>query len=165
MLNRLLILLFSYLPATAWADWQLGFGIGSAYYDAPAQGPKLRLVASLGPDWLHDSGFTLRGRLDTTHRLRTTLALLPGWSGQGLREGRGAPWGFGIGPAAGLDLEGEGWLGGRAALIWGLWRARATLELDAQWERRVSPDGHPEDAQATLRAALLLRLAPIPWVE
>ncbi|MCC7381648.1 MAG: hypothetical protein IT384_07440 [Deltaproteobacteria bacterium] len=118
--------------------------------------PRFRLGAAA--DVLLAGGLTLAARVELTHVLDGSAALLAGWYGPGLSAPEGLPLGLLVGGAAGVTHEGSGALGGRATAVLGLWQDRAALELDTtiRWPLRGgarAPDW-----------VLGLALRVVPWV-
>jgi hypothetical protein len=114
-----------------------------------------------GVDWLHESGFTLQSRLETTHLIDSSFALLLGWSFEGMRADEGVPLGVSIGGVFSLDTDVIPRAGGRAQLALGLWYSRAVLELDAVIRRRLDNHGDRDLFEPEIIIGLSLRV--VPW--
>ena len=144
-------------PATARADSAVvpTIAIGAEV----STDERYRFRLGVGADWLHDFGLTLAARLDARHSLSATASLLAGWSGPGIREGRGVALGAMLGPSAGVDVDGRFRAGGRAVVSWGLWFKRAAIELDATVYRALDPA-----RSAGVDVAVGLALTVAPWV-
>lgn len=157
------VLALSLLPAPAQADSALlwGFSAGGAVSARPGTPARPAFKLGTGLDWLHESGATLQSRLETTHRIDTSLALLLGWSLDGLRSNAGVPLGFSLGGVVSLDPDGVTRAGGRWQLALGLWYSRALVELDVTLRRRLTPHGDRRLFDLEVVAGLTLRV--VPW--
>lgn len=130
----------------------------SAREHAPAR-PAFKLGTGL--DWLHESGATLQSRLETTHRIDASLALLAGWSLDGLRGEAGLPLGFSLGGVVSHDTDGVTRAGGRWQVALGLWYSRALVEVDVTLRRRLTPHGDRDLFGLEVVVGLTLRV--VPW--
>jgi hypothetical protein len=120
------------LPSSAFADASLlaGFQGGGSISRVQAElTPHFRIGAGL--DLLFDGGLLFASRIDTTHEIDSTLALLAGWAGSAHRTNEGLPLAIALGGALAVDRLGNPRGGMRAILSLSLWYSRATLEADA----------------------------------
>jgi hypothetical protein len=156
-------LLLLLLPAPVYAESAIlvGFNAGGAVATGAGEGTRPLFKAGGGVDWLHQSGFTLQSRLEITHLIDSSLALLLGWSLEGLRADDGLPLGVSIGGALSLDTDLVPRAGGRAVLTVGLWYSRAVLELDVTVRRRLDQHGDRERLELETIVGLTLRV--VPW--
>lgn len=148
-----LALILALFPAASRADEAilLGFTTGARL----ETGPHARFLVGGGPDLLTTRGLTIAARGEVTHVLDGALTLAAGWSGEGLRSNDGLPLGLGAGPALVWTHEGAWTPGARVRASWGLWYARAVVELDLT----VTASDDPR-----VFASLSLRLVPwSPW--
>jgi hypothetical protein len=139
----------------------LGFNAGGAVATGAGDPARALFKVGTGLDWLHESGFIFQSRLETTHLIDSSLALLLGWAGEGLRAGRGLPLGASIGGAFSLDTDVVPRAGGRAQIAVGLWYSRAVLELDVTVRRRL--DNHGDRALFEAETIIGLTLRVVPW--
>ena len=84
-----------------------GFQIGGALTDLPTAPKHLDFRLGAGLDWVHSAGPVLALRVDTSHRVDATFALLAGYWGEGLRAGQGLPLGITAGGWLGTDVRGD----------------------------------------------------------
>lgn len=148
------------LPAQAASALLPGFQIGGALTDLPTGPAQLYFRVGAGLDWLHEAGPVVALRLDTTHRVDATAALMAGYWGPGLRGGHGLPLGLTAGGWAGADVHGDLRAGLRGVLAWGLWYGRAVVEADVNLHRALAPDGHRGADQWGWTVGLNLRVVP-----
>lgn len=155
---RWVLLLALAAPSAAHADAAVLLGLSTgARLELPARAP--RFVVGLGPDLLTDAGLHLSARADLTHDLDGDVVLLGGWAGPGLREDVGLALGLAAGPALTWTSDGDWGVGGRLRTSWGLWFARAVLELDITAALPTRGALEPQ-----LSVALALRWVPwSPW--
>ena len=151
------------LPNLARAESALlvGFNAGGAVATGAGDPARALFKVGAGVDWLHESGFTFQSRLETTHLIDSSLALLLGWSFEGMRADEGLPLGVSIGGAFSLDTDVTPRAGGRAQLALGLWYSRAVLELDVVVRRRL--DIHGDRALFEPETIIGLTLRVVPW--
>jgi hypothetical protein len=147
------------LPGAAAAEGQLLIGVSAGAAAIDLSGPgTLRFALGAGADLIDHRGWALGLRVALLHDLAVSSTLRLGWLGQGLVRGRGLPLGVMLGPSAAGAPGRAATAGGGAALVWGLWYARATLELAGHW--RVPLAAVPE--RDDVGVALMLHV--VPWV-
>jgi hypothetical protein len=139
----------------------VGFNAGGAVASGAGDPARPLFKVGTGVDWLHESGFTLQSRLETTHLIDSSFALLVGWSLEGMRGDEGLPLGVSMGGAFSLDTDLVPRAGGRAQLAIGLWYSRAVLELDVTVRRRI--DDHGDRSSFELETIVGLTLRVVPW--
>lgn len=137
-----------------------GFQIGGALTDLPTAPKHLDFRLGAGLDWVHSAGPVLALRVDTSHRVDATFALLAGYWGEGLRAGQGLPLGVTAGGWLGTDVRGDLSAGARGVLAWSLWYGRAVVEADVNMYRRLVPDGHRGSGDWAWTVGLSLRVVP-----
>lgn len=155
---RWALLLALAAPSVAYADAALLLGLSTGgRLELPTRAP--RFVLGAGPDVLTDAGLHLSARAQLTHVLDGDVVLLGGWAGPGLRENQGLALGLAAGPALAWTAEGDWAVGGRLRTSWGLWFARAIVELDVT---AALPTRGALEPQVSV--ALALRWVPwSPW--
>ncbi len=133
----------------------MGFHAGGALLRVNT---KARVAFKLGAglDWLHARGVSLQSRLELTHTIDASFALLVGYMGEGLRAQTGLPLGVSLGPLIGHVLQGNTSAGGRAVATVGPWYSRAVLELDVTMRRGL-------ESRQGWELVLGLSLRGVPW--
>jgi hypothetical protein len=139
----------------------IGFNAGGAVATGAGDPARALFKVGAGVDWLHESGFTFQSRLETTHLIDGSFALLVGWSLPGMRGDDGLPLGASIGGVLSLDTDVTPRAGGRAQLALGLWYSRAVLELDVTVRRRL--DDHGDRELFGLETIVGLTVRVVPW--
>jgi hypothetical protein len=145
---------------TLLAGLQLGASLTHADHDLS---PHFRLGAGL--DLLASDGLFVSTRLDATHEIDATLALMAGWAGQAHRSDSGFPLALAVGGAIALDRLGNPRGGGRGLVSLSLWSSRATLELDVTVVDALTPSGRfLRGTEPEVAVGLAIRLVPwAPW--
>jgi hypothetical protein len=139
----------------------IGFGAGGAVATGAGEQARALFKVGTGIDWLHESGFTFQSRLETTHLIDSSAALLLGWSFEGLRADEGLPLGVSVGGVLSLDTDVVPRAGARAQVAIGLWYSRALLELDVTVRRRFDQRGDRSLFEPEIIVGLTLRV--VPW--
>ncbi len=156
-----MLLLACPIEARAESALLIGFHAGGAVATGAGDPAHALFKVGAGVDWLHESGVTLQSRLETTHLIDSTFALLVGWSFAGLRGDTGLPLGVSFGGVCSLDTDLVPRAGGRAQIALGLWYSRALLELDVTVRRRIDDRGDPDGRAIETIVGLTLRV--VPW--
>ncbi len=143
------------MPAYGQSALLMGFQAGGALLRTNTN-PTVAFRLGAGLDWLHARGISLQSRLELTHTIDTSFALLVGYMGEGLRAQTGLPLGLSAGPLIGHDLNGNTRVGARAVATVGLWYSRAVLELDVTMRRRL-------ESRQGWELVLGLSLRGVPW--
>lgn len=130
----------------------LGFNTGARL---ELEGPTPRFVVGAGPELLTSGGLSLGLRGELAHDLEGRASLSAGWAGPGIVRGDGVPLALVAGPLARWSPAGAPAIGAQLRGAWGLWYARAMLELEASL---VAPL-----AGSPAIAALSLGLRWVPW--